>query len=190
MCLFFDQLTSYLPNQVSRWHSYSSWEYGTSHCMAQCTDLPHTDLYLVWACTFRTNYAIWPIISNAEPVALSELREQQFSYWHYDHIHPCHPGFPVHAHLVLVANSSAMLALSSPHGPHGHSDRSVSTPPHTQHTAMLSDTFLSWPATSCSEMWGNVASLWVFHVYHWALCTHDPDAGSPVFFPCTTFGRY
>ncbi len=46
MCLFIDQLTSYLPNQVSR-GPFIVLEYGTSHCMAQRTDLtlPNTGLY-------------------------------------------------------------------------------------------------------------------------------------------------
>ncbi len=43
MCLFFISWPAICPIRYLGDTVYSSWEYGTSHCMAQHTDLPHTD---------------------------------------------------------------------------------------------------------------------------------------------------
>ncbi len=86
MCLFFDQLTSYLPNQVSRWQFTVLESMVTLIAWHSAQTYP--TLTALRARAIRTNNAIWPIISTVEPVA---LREQQLSYGHYDNVHPCHP---------------------------------------------------------------------------------------------------
>ena len=63
---------------------------------------------------------------------------------------------------------------------------------------VYSDTFLSEPALISSAISVSVNHLLVRttraslapHMQQWALATHDPVAGSPLFLPWTTFDRY
>ncbi len=111
MCQFFYQLTSYLPNQVSRWQFIVLESMVPLIAWHSAQTYPHwLHLYClpaaIWACAIRTNDVIWPII-----------REQQLSYGHYDHVHPCHPH-PCRAkgpndHLFVLCEHSR-LARAAP----------------------------------------------------------------------------